>query len=477
MRSSALSLAALLAVLGSGACAQSAMDRAAAAADGAADTGNTFKDSTISEVVTPFETANPDEAGMSHATFEDRILDVRNADNDQGRVLRATEDSAVVRPDVDIDGQGPLFDDANWAHENADDIAGQYFSSETGACTTPEVPVSDIRDEFCESLPARENRTCDLIRRIWVDRTDFYRCDNRASNYVKVCEQDVTYNCSRQSNCVRSNVKFSGVSSEVWDGDTVTVTVRGTGQHTVPGLVQETLKVQISDQFAPDEVRVSRVDANGFVQLLDHRGVLETFAPEELKRASSSGGTCPSGPDDGLLVPLTKYGVETSRASCRPAPDKHYAVITKTPITRNHRYRGRWFKLPENTGPTVFESGWEITSPFRLLYHVKYDHPGGSSDRDYPTCITRYTYGDMHCYLIAPLRQGQSFNRNTLRWLDLNFYQSADPETGKRYFTNDLTVSMVTLPGQEQNAEVRIKIEFTGSCCNSFTKEVSERCE
>ena len=83
----------------------------------------------------------------------------------------------------------------------------------------------------------------------------------------------------------------------------------------------------------------------------------------------------------------------------------------------------------------------------------------------------------MHCYLIAPLRQGQSFNRNTLRWLDLNFYQSADPETGKRYFTNDLTVSMVTLPGQEQNAEVRIKIEFTGSCCNSFTKEVSERCE
>lgn len=477
MKTKLLSGVAILLALGTGAFAQSSTDRAAAAADGAVNTGTMFRLETVDDVVTPFETATPPEAGMSHTSFEDRILQTRDAYNDQGRVLRATEDSAAVRPGVDIDGQGQLFDDANWAHQNAADIAGRYFSSETGNCSTPDLPVSEITDEFCESMPRRRNTTCDLVRQIWADRTDIYRCDQRAARYVKVCEQDISYTCRRNSNCIQNNVQVTNVESRVWDGDSLTIRVRGSGQYRVPGLVQETIKIRISDQFAPEEVRVSHVDANGYVQVLDHRGVLQTFAPEPFQTASAQGGMCPTGDDDGLLVPLTKYGTARSVSPCAPAPDQYFAAITKTPVTRTHYDRGYSFQVPENSGPTVFESGWDVTSPWQVLYHVKWDEPEGSSDRNYEDCITRYVFADQHCYMLAPLQESQSFNRTTLRWLDLEFYDTADPETGKRYFDNDLTLRMVTLPGREAEAEATIKIEFQGSCCNVLQRQVTETCE
>ena len=134
--------------------AQGAVDRALSAGSAVGGPEALMQESVIDDYVLPYETATPEEGGLSHVQFEDEVNEVREKDDAQGRALRSTEDGYAVRPDVDVDAQGPLFDDANWAHENADDVAGHYFSSETGTCETVALPVTEITDQFCSASPA-----------------------------------------------------------------------------------------------------------------------------------------------------------------------------------------------------------------------------------------------------------------------------------------------------------------------------------
>ncbi|MDC0660629.1 hypothetical protein N6L27_21705 [Leisingera sp. SS27] len=486
MLNRSLSLALMAVLLGTGAIAQSFMDRAAAAADGSVNTGSTFRDETINEVVTPYETSRPPEAGMRHTTFEDRILETRDADKTQGRVLRATEDSALIRPDIDIDGQGELFDDANWAHENAEDIAGRYFSSETGSCTTPEVPVSDVRDEFCESLPAREEKTCRLIRKIWVDRTDTYRCDRRASNFVQVCEKTNEYECKVNSNraaCIRRKVRITG-GDVTWSGKTATISFPAASPTSNDGsshLKKHRFSIEVSDRFAPDEVIMEHVEARGALQVLAGNTVVGTFSRTRTGHfLNGRGNACPANDTDGLLVPMVKLGPpsfnQNQRYRCFWGPPfgggrvQPLAAIIKKPLAGGDALQ------PPASGPGVFSSGWDMPegpTSWRAKVYRLVEH-GNDKILQWFTC-ERLEHE--FCHQMQVLTPSETVSKDVLRFINLNTYPRSRPDQGQRFRKTDFTARVVFAGGTSNGGRAKITIKFDGACCDSFRNVGEEVCE
>ena len=246
------------------------------------DISSTFTEGKVEEVVVPYKTSSPPESSLNHTQFADEIRDIRNSKSTQGRLLRATEDSAIVRPKAKIDAQGGLFDDADWAHKNANTVAGKYFTGKTGSCQTPNLPVTQKTDKFCESKPARKTKTCTLTRQIWVDRTDHYRCDKRASTFVKLCKKTSSYACNVNSTkgaCIRNSIRFEGAKVQ-WRGTTATLTFASPKQKpgtyfSPPGskfspigkrfavLARHDFKIKIADRFAVKETVLRHVSAKG----------------------------------------------------------------------------------------------------------------------------------------------------------------------------------------------------------------------
>lgn len=476
MRAKATILALLAGFATTGAGAETYMDRAAGSLDGHVDTTDTFTDSTVEEVVTPYETSSPPEAGMSHTTFEDRISNTREADNDQGRVLRATEDSAKIRPKVDIDGQGPLFDDANWAHENAEDIAGKYFSSETGSCTTPELPVSELSDAFCESLPARETRTCRLIRKVWADRTDTYRCDRRAAKFVKVCEKTNSYSCKVNSTkraCIQSNVRITG-GSVSWAGRVATISFPAPDP--VPGktgfaaLVKHEFAIEIADRFNPTEVMVKHVDTRGVLQLTTRANdnIFGTFADNRWHAFGGSDTNCPANDRSGLLVPLTE-----GQGCVFPEKDpQSWAVVTPKALKSTSNYRAL------ATGRKSYKKGWDVSEGISGWLATRLHFVEICEDRGCGYTRTEcWAQETDSCFRYANVADNASVSRDTVRYLPVNSYARADPEGARRFMATSFTARVVYTNGIRGAGRSKISIRFDGDCCDSFSNVGSAQCD
>lgn len=456
----------------SAAGAQDAMDRAGAAVGSVGDPSGHFNATTVDDVVTPYETSTPAETNMDHNTFEDRILTTRQADNDQGRVLRATEESAIVRPNVEIDAQGPLLDDANWAHENAEDIAGKYFTSETGTCTEPNLPVTTKLDFFCESSPARETKTCELIRNIWIDRTDTYRCDVRTANFVKVCDKTNSYSCVVNSNansCIRNNVNISG-GTVTWNGNRATVALPtpvhpqepAIGLHRTrwAALVKHPISISVSDRFQPSSVSIRRVDARGVAQVTKDGVPVGTYVNSRLGHFANPGanpyGTqCPSVANDGLLVAYTNTKI-SSHPNNRHMPE---AWIMMRPHYYQPWLTNRWVSIV-GSGPTVFESGHDVAEGIGPLYTWN-----GISTLFH------------QCVQYASLPANRNVVRDTLTFLDLNTFANARPVGPRRFRSTNLTARVVYETDVAQAGSAQLTFEFEGACCDRFRNNGDEQCQ
>jgi len=436
----------LVSVLATSAGAQTAVDRALQSGGAVGGPEHLMNEGSIGNIVLPYETPTPSEGGMSHVQFEDRINEVRERDDAQGRSLRATEDGYRVRPEVDIDGQGPLFDDANWAHEHADDVAGHYFTSETGSCEPVSLPVTNIVDQFCSSAPAEQSETCDLVRRIWVDRWDTYRCDQRADQFIEVCEREAQFACHQaagQTNCLHENIRFEG-GIVSWDGDLARVHFPAppSGQ---PLLALHEFTISISDHFAPEEIRMVHIEVGGIAQLTtrnpDGTGlrVLETFMNGG-GNGIGSGGVCPYSVDTGLIVP-TYF---SARGSECPRPDPAsmvgiYGDLVQAGIDVYSR--------AYSTGYTVSTSGEHGFACYRLPV---------------PECSRFQNIS------------GARLNRNLVRWVDVPVPTHPIPGAQKQWGATTLTLRVVA-PRPSQYATLTFR--FIGACCDSFINVGAEQCE
>lgn len=426
--------------------AQSVVDRAQAAGQAVGGPEHLMNEGTIGTIVLPYETSAPSEGAMSHVQFEDEISNVREQTDAQGRALRSTEDGYAVRPGVDIDGQGALFDDANWAHENADDVVGQYFSSETGTCETVALPVTDITDQFCSSSPAEVSETCDLVRRIWVDRFDTYRCDKRAASFIEVCERTNAYAChqaSGQGGCLQQNVRFEG-GDVTWNGDEATLHLAADPLNT-SFLERHDFSVSVSDHFAPEEIRMIHIEAGGVSQLTTRHApdaplqVLETFYAGAVQ-GIGAGGYCPDSVTTGLIVP-THF---TSGSEC-DTPSPSHAVGIYADV------------LQSGTDPSlrVFSLGYTVST---------------SGGHGFACQRTARPYACSQFQQLGTHR----LTRTLTRWLDVPAPTHPVPGAAKKWGQLDLTLRVVG-PPSAQGASLTFK--FLGACCDSFVNAGSEQCE
>ena len=436
--------------------AQIAVDRALSAGGAVGGPDHLMNEDTIGDVVLPYETATPPESGMSHVQFDDAIRDVREGQDSQGRALRSTEDSNRVRPDVDIDAQGSLFDDANWAHEYADSVAGHYFSSDTGSCQTTALPVTDIVDRFCSASPAEVSETCDLIRRIWVDRWDTYRCDKRAATYVEVCERTNAYACHQangQFGCLQQNIAFSG-GSVTWNDDEATISfdsqvgdARPAGLH--PLISHHDFSIAVSDHFAPQEIRLVKLEAGGVTQLLtgsiatQDLEVLETIY-DGAGAGIGAGSYCPDDVRSGLVVP-TFFD-----ADCRGSHHSYWRVG----IYQDYLDAG-------------------ILDGFRHFYTWSMQWVRGGDDNDYLACRTVRQQRPA-CTQFQTFGVSANLSRNLLRWMDVPAPTHPVPGAGKKWLDTDFKLRVVGNEGQ-QHASLTFK--FIGTCCDSFVNTGADICQ
>lgn len=451
--------------------AQSVTGRAAAAADQSLNKTATFRDETVSAVVTPFETAAPPETELSHTRFEDRIDETRQANSDQGRVLRATEESAIVRPDMRIDGQGALFDDANWAHQNADAIAGRYFSGESGSCTTPQLPVSERRDAFCESQPVLEDKACRLTRQITLDRTDTYQCDTRPQNFVQLCERHRSYACevtTTQEACIQNAVHVTG-GDVSWEGQRATVLLPtpenpqkpevGVYKQNWAALVKHPVSISISDRFQPEDIAIRAIDSHGVLQITQYGVPIATYVGNSITAFSNSGqnwhgGTCPDHDRDGLLVAYTNTKQNTHPAQLHITK----ALIMKKPPAWTY-WGATWWVYPRPDGPTVFESGYDVADGIGPFHTA-----------------VGFEFWDA-CYDYASLSANTRLQRDTLTFLNLVTHDSARPDREARFIRNDLTARVVYETDTPEGGAAALTFEFNGTCCDSFRDTGAEVCE
>jgi hypothetical protein len=257
--------------------AQSPAERAEQALPGMPDLGG--MQGAEGTVVIPFAGTEMPERNFNPNTFEDNIQTIRQTPGTQNRVLEGTEDSYLTRPGFTVTPEDLANPDA--VVRDAPNIAGSYFTEETGSCENPDLPPSQPIDRFCTSREVLETRSCDQIRNIWIDRTDWYRCDVREEVFVRFCERDVTYSCVIETDtnaCIRNNVTFDG-GTVSWSGNEATVHFpEAPRTDTDAAIYDHMFTIRLSDRFHADAVSVRRIRAKAVVQLALGDEIVGTWA-------------------------------------------------------------------------------------------------------------------------------------------------------------------------------------------------------
>ena len=431
-----------------------------------------FTDDKMKSVVVPYR-ANPPEQNLKPEQFDESIRDIRQSDTKTGRMLRATEDSAEVRPKVDIDGQGPLFDDANYAHENAGKIFGDIFTSEDPTCEPSALPSSRIIDQFCESFPKRRTRRCRIERKIWVDRTDTYRCDKRARKYVKVCEKETSYSCEKPKkleNCLARHITVAGASHH-WREDRLVIEWEGlppSPAGSVGHLRKVNFELKVSDHVRLSEAVLRRIEANGVLQVIGNGEILGTFGGVGYPSFARPGAHCPADNTSAKLV------AATLRWNCSwpsPATATPVAVLTNGPLTAESNYSQASGSFPD----------WDMPggpSPYDMeINYGRWEDGGGeeASEQVY-RCYQRYPNPAESCHLYATLNDLGYQGWNVLRFMNVNERDSLNPETDSKWASTAFQ-ARIAYDGASSGAAGRLELSFKGACCDAFKRNDDELCE
>ena len=190
---------------------QSMNEQAQAAVQAVGSLSGIFTQEKIDSTVETFETANPKETGYNSASFETELNSLRLRDGADADALKSVEDSERLRPEVELDPEGNLFDAAKDAHSNKETIAGDMFSTETGRCTTSGGAQGKTTEKFCERSRVNEQLSCQIKRQISFDRFDAYSCTRSAASYPHTCRKVIRYACraTNHAACVARNTSVS----------------------------------------------------------------------------------------------------------------------------------------------------------------------------------------------------------------------------------------------------------------------------
>ena len=190
---------------------QNLTEEAQAAVQAVGPVANIFTQQTIDSTVETFETANPKETGYNSASFETELNNLRLRDGADADALKSAEDSRKLRPEVDLDPKGNLFDAAKQTHQNTNTLAGDMFSTEEASCTTSGGAQASKTLKFCERSRVNAQLSCLIKRQISFDRFDTYSCARQPASYPITCRKVIRYTCraTNHAACVARNTSVS----------------------------------------------------------------------------------------------------------------------------------------------------------------------------------------------------------------------------------------------------------------------------
>ncbi|RWR23133.1 conjugal transfer protein TraN [Sinirhodobacter populi] len=99
-------------------------------------------------------------------------------------------DSVTLRPQYELETDYIGVQVGDEATTNAEDIAGQYFTSSTAtnpACNFSDFSVLEPFERFCDVHSNMQDKTCTISRIVEVDRRDNWRCDIASSEVTVTC--------------------------------------------------------------------------------------------------------------------------------------------------------------------------------------------------------------------------------------------------------------------------------------------------
>lgn len=160
-----------------------------------------FGNTTVNEVVTPFEGTNVPETTITGSNIEARRNQAVADGGTSSQVLQTITDSNALRPARPVAPDNPGLAVADYAITNKHEIAGHLFSGtveENPACNMENFSALEPFERFCEMHSNLVEETCQIDRVVEVDRVDTWQCDITSSEITISCTpgQDGTCNVS-----------------------------------------------------------------------------------------------------------------------------------------------------------------------------------------------------------------------------------------------------------------------------------------
>lgn len=237
-----------------------------------------FDLNTVESIVLPYETDTPPETSIDDASMEAAIIERVSGDTTESKVLSDTRDSVINRPEVDIDPNGGLFNRANYADENADELLGGYFESNGGVCETGDFGSVETFQKLCRRYNDTTAESCSIFRNIWVDRFDSYICEAQDSRYLKQCDRTISYSCAPTSLCRQNalTITTTAPSSASHNNNSAYLLHSGVANS---GCVQQSFQydLDISTNFQMSKLVAGTLTYVGYAQLVVNGAVIGTY--------------------------------------------------------------------------------------------------------------------------------------------------------------------------------------------------------
>lgn len=157
-----------------------------------------FSNEGISENLPIYEGTDTPETAIGKNNIEAKTREALTGGSSAAGIYETMNDSIELRPKYDLgtDYIGIVNGDA--AHTNAEDIAGQYFSSdetENPACDFTDFSVLEPFERYCDVHSSMTETVCTIERVVEVDRRDNWRCEVANTTVTVECAPNASGNC------------------------------------------------------------------------------------------------------------------------------------------------------------------------------------------------------------------------------------------------------------------------------------------
>lgn len=186
-----------------------------------------FTTGTVQTTVTPYEGTNVGQTSINGSNIGDRTSTEVMSGSDASRALADVNDSVALRPKYDLDASYVGITVGDEATVNAEDIAGQYFTTSgtqsNPACNFDNLSILPEFKRYCDVAANLVEKDCTIRREVTVERTDVWQCMRSRDLVATVCTTKQNGNCAAKDlPTSKPNLQCTEVSNSCLEHEIIT---------------------------------------------------------------------------------------------------------------------------------------------------------------------------------------------------------------------------------------------------------------